>query len=499
MTTIVLPEAAPQISQGRCRSSSPLLVLLGVVLFGVFWSPAFFVPFWQDDYTFLLDARQAAQEGRPWFSSFSADSPVCFWRPVSVGVYWRFVEQVLAGNVLAAHVANLLLLLAATVSVGWLTAAFLRIRLPDADAAFGGLLAGFLYGIHGAHLLTVAWVAGAQESFVVLFCALALRFWLIAATTAGRRGNLAGTAVLACTALALLSKETAVVLPALEVVLILWIWPTHKPSRRIWLLMAMSIGLTGFWWFLHERLTLPPPAPYRMTWGLNIPRNALSLGLFSMNVPRESLRGMLVDRSIVAALWATACLALQAVGCVLLLRGARIGRWDILPLTAFAVVGLAPHLFLAWNCYEYYTSIALVGYALVVGMAACTTMFMRTAVLLLIAAAAISVDGNFLLDQPSLFARARWGQRQLEQIQSMRDANPEAFQGPIYARVEDDRKFQSFGVAGLAYTLNRRAEDIVVLGPGAPVPEAGCCMIVVPDEGDVRVKTHLDKKGRGPR
>ena len=534
---------------------------LGIALFLVSWAPALTVPFWQDDFGFLDNARQAVKTAQPWFSDFWGDGSSCFWRPVSVGLYWRFVEQVLGGNAFAAHVLNLFLLLAASASVGWLTATFLRIRFGDDgrdhsrvgnrvgqanrgvggtsvagrlanqlqdvieskrglrvppmtcatlshptqiirdSAAAGGLLAAFLYGIHSCHFLSVAWGCGSQESFVVLFCALTLRYWLVAITTVGRRANWAAAAVVAGTVAALLSKEVAAVLPALEAILAVAICGAGVPparaaetaapqkpiaifrrllSRQNCLLAACSIGVTLLWWLVHRRLVSPASPPYRMALGWNVLRNAACLGLFALNVPREAIRFTIEKHSLAACLWGISCLGVQVVGCAWLLRGrpANGNRRDACALAAFFAAALAPHLFLAWNCYAYYASIALLAYAILVGwaaggprlassplkkgtgselMGATTTkndgreapvpLFQRAAraaIGLLVVAAAVSTLGNYVLDYPALVARARWANRQLEIIRSLAAANPTSFQRTIYVKVEDDRKFQGF-------------------------------------------------------
>jgi len=51
--------------------------------------------------------------------------------------------------------------------------------------------------------------------------------------------------------------------------------------------------------------------------------------------------------------------------------------------------------------------------------------------------------------------------------------------------VEDDHKFQGFGVSGMAYTLNRLTSAFVVLPPGYRVSPVRQPTIVVPAQGDV--------------
>ena len=465
-----------------------LLALGAIAFLLIFWSPAIFIPYWQDDYGFLLQAREAASRHESWFSDFVSTSRSCFWRPLSVGLYWRFVEQTLNGDACAAHALNLVLLAASSAAVGWLVAALLRVRFPEIDARFGGILAGVLYGVHGARFLPVAWACGVQESFLILFSALTLRFWLVAITADGAGGILAAAAILPCAALAFLSKETAIILPVLAMILAAWIGPNKRLARRTWLLGAALIAITGLWWLIHQRLvTQPPPEQYRMQLGMNVLRNGACLSLFLLNMPRETVRFVLTEHSLTAAIWGVTCVALQLGGCVVLWRVARdrIRRWDVCLGIVFLAVGLAPHLPMGWNCYEYYASMGLMAYAILVGMAAQRTRWMWTGAAMIVLSSAIGVAGNYLLPYPSLIARAHWSQRQLDIVREMRDADPRAFQTPIYLNVEDPHKFLGMSVPGLAYTLGLRVNDFVPLPSAQNPPRPSSTVLVVPAEGDV--------------
>jgi hypothetical protein len=503
---------------------------LAVAVFITFWSQAVTVPFSQDDYSYLYSARQSHREGRPWSAGLLDVPRDSFqWRPLSFWPYWPLVERVFGGDARAAHALNVALLLLASAAVGWLATLLLRTRwpgatvhgrtlnvagtrrvpsarvppvcasgesgrhtpcacyIPDSDAALGGLLAALFYGLHGVHFLSAAWASASNQSLVTLFCTLSLGFWLIACTVAGVNGCLAGVAAVACSVAALLTKEFGAVLPLLQLLLLAWIWPQHKPTLRVWILGLLSLGATGIWWLVRRHLGLAPPPPeYALQLGLNVPRNAISFCLFLLNVPRESLRFLLVQHSLAAGLWALACLGLQLAGCTLLLRGttARLGWRDYGLAAAFTITGCAPCLLLARNCYAYYLSVALIPYAILLGLAATQARRVAMALLLIVASAAISTAGNHLLPYPGLIGRAHWAQRQLEIVKSLRDAHPEAFRGPVYLDVKDDHTFQGFGVGGLAWRLDQRPEDFVILGP-ANLTEKRPWVLVVPAEGDV--------------
>ena len=455
-----------------------------------FWLQAITVPFLRDDYSYLYAARQSHRAGRPWFAGLlDAPRDSFQWRPLSFSPYWPLVERVFGGDARAAHALNIVLLFLAAAAVGWLATMLLRAAWPGSNAALGGLLAALFYGLHGAHFLSAAWASASNQSLVTLFCALALGFWLIACTVAGVKGCLAGVTAIVCSVAALLTKEFGAVLPLLQLLLLAWIWPRHKPTLRVWILGMASLGVTGTWWLVRRRLGLPPPPPeYAIHLGLNVPRNAISLGLFLLNVPRESLRFMLLQHSLGAGLWAITCLALQAAGCTLLWYGnaVRLSRRDYGLAAAFTITGCAPCLLLAWNCYAYYLSVALIPYAILLGLAASQARRARLAILLIVASAAISTAGNHLLPYPAAVARAHWARRQLEIVASLRDGNPKVFRGTVYVHVEDDHKFQGFGVCGLAYALDKRPEDFVILDPAKPVMKDRR-VLVVPADGDTRL------------
>jgi hypothetical protein len=478
----------PLVARENSRRRILLLSAVGAIVLVALWWQAFFVPFWQDDYAFLLYARDAQAQGKPWYSVLLGGSSEYFWRPLSVDLYWRALYGVWGGDLRAAHAAGIVLLLLASAAVGWLVTAILRIRAAG-HATLGGFWAALLYGLHGSHFLPVVWASGAQDSLLVLFSALALRFWLMAYDAPIRNGLLHAMAGVGCFTLALMSKETAMVVPLLQATLVAWLWPVRRPSQRTLAIVLLFFGITGLWWLIHQRLTLPPPPPYQLKLGSNVLRNAASLVLFSLNVPREALRFVLARRSIGAGVWGAACLALQVAGCGLWLRAGKnhIRRADLLALAAFAAVGLGPYLFLTWNCYEYYTSLALVAYAVLMGVAVRNTKVIWPALLLLVAASAISTLGNFWLDYPAVVARAKWGQRQIDFLRARQAADGPAFPVPLRVIVEDDRRFQTFGVDGLAYTLGLRRKDVVTLSSrrGAEPGQ----VLVVPPEGDVYFTT----------
>jgi len=380
----------------------------------LFWSPAVFAPFWQDDFGCMLHAREAAAQGKSWAADFTKSPDDCFWRPMKMLLYWRPL-QALGGNPVVAHCFNLLLLLASSAAVGRLTATLLglrfpKTRFPDADPALGGVAAMLFYGVHNVQFLPVAWACVVQDPMFILFAALCLHFWLVAISTGGRRGAIAAVAVFPCAVAAMSCKEVAIVLPALAAVLAVWVQPPNRPfyrlPKRAWLLGVLLAGATGLWWIVHQRMTVPPPDEYRMRFGMNLLRNGTCLSLFLFEVPREAIRFAIEKHSAIAAVWGAACFATAFSGFIVLIcavRG-RMGRRDDLCVLAFVALGFGPHLPPAWNCYEYYAGTALAGFAIFVGMASHRPRRLAVALLLLLGASTLAVAGNYLLPYPAVLA-----------------------------------------------------------------------------------------------
>lgn len=464
-------------------SRQRLLLLAGAaaLLLLVFWSQALFVPYWQDDYFFLLDALSARLTGESWLAPFFPEEKTNFWRPLGMESYWRFVEGVLDGHVVAAHAVNVLLLIASAAAVGWFTATFARLYAPDREALPAGVLAFFLYGVHASHFLPAAWAAAANDSVAVLFAAVALRFWLVVTTAEHGKAGRAVLTVL-CLALALLSRDSAIVLPALGLLLTLWLRPRYRPSCTAWVTGGACICVALAWLLLRDYFTLPADPAYKMRFGLNVLRNTGALVLFLFNTPFEALRFFFfVEPSPRYVLWGVACFAPQAVAFVILLRGARarLGKTGVLILGAFFIVGCAPYFLLSVNCYPYYISLGLFAYAMVAGLARLDRRRLTGVLMLTVFSSTLATLGNFHLDSPSHIGRARWAERQLESLQSLHRVQPELFAAPLVVVVEDEHRFLGFRTEGIAYRLGIPIADILVSEPGErPV-------LVVPKAGDV--------------
>ena len=129
---------------------------------------------------------------------------------------------------------------------------------------------------------------------------------------------------------------------------------------------------------------------------------------------------------------------------------------------------------------------ALVAYALLAAIAAHRERAMTVAIVLALVSSVLFAAGNYRLEYPALIARAQWGERQLQLLESWQAQQPGLLAVRVFVRIEDAQKFQAFGAAGLAYRLGLDPANIIGLHPEDPAP-AGSVVIVVPASGDVRV------------
>jgi protein O-mannosyl-transferase len=153
------------------------------------------------------------------------------YRPIlllSYAVQW----WIHGGEPLAFHTLNVFLHVAATLL---LAALLLRLGIPP-PAAIGSAL---LFAVHPIHVEAVTSVVGRGETqsaaLALAFLLLSLRF-----VDGGRRRWEALLAALVCYALALLTKESAVVAPALFVLCLLWLGEEGLIRRTIG---ALRVGL----------------------------------------------------------------------------------------------------------------------------------------------------------------------------------------------------------------------------------------------------------------
>lgn len=454
------PTRADRLALGILLAAMPLL-----------WLPAAWTPFWGDDYHYLSGAHLANEAGTPWLTTFWPEQPLYFWRPLSQEAWWRVVEGVLGGDVRLAHAALLVFHALAAIAVGLLARTLAR-ACAWRDAGTIAALAAMLYGVLALHLLPVHWVAAANSPLLVLFSALAMAAWLAAGQAAGARQALLAVATPPLLALALLSKESAVLAPVLMVVLS--IFAGRRPGRAQVLAWVACLAVAAGWLALRARATGAPAPEYAYAFGGNLVRNTASLCAWLLNVPREALRMLATGATAAGAAWAAAAALPVLVGLGLAVRGgvSRLAprQWLLLPVAVG--IAYAPYLPLQWNSYAYYAAVAAIVPAIALARLLAGRRVAPVVALLLAVSSAIAVEGTRRLDHPGLLGRARWAESTLRELER------QSPRPPLSVVVEDEQRFYAIGGAGLAWRLGLAPGDVRRV---AACPQEGACLQVRAD------------------
>ena len=440
---------------GKHAKASPdaVAMLLLLLFAAALWAPALSTPFWGDDYFYLYNAHAANVGGESWWHTFWPRQPLQFWRPLSQEAYWRVVDSVLGADVLRAHAVNLLLYLCAAGCVGLLGHALARACGWEHASRIGLLAAGF-YAISAVGLLPVHWVAAANSPMLVALTASILCAWLHAPCARGgmRFGLLA--AIPPLFAATLLSKESAVLTPLLMGVASLF--AAQRPRLGDTATWFACIAIATVWLWLRALATESTASQYAFAFGMNLPRNAASLGAWLLNVPREALRMLATGDALRGAAWALAAALPALAGWLLALRGghARLTLRQWACMIAFLLLAYAPYFPLAWNSYEYYAAVAAILPAIALARCLQGRMAVVFVALLLGVSGLVAVEGTRRLDHPGLVGRARWAEAALRELEKS------PVPSPLLIQVEDEQRFYAIGAAGLAWRLGLKAEDI---------------------------------------
>ena len=198
-------------SQGRRRTTIPFVILV-MVISALPFLPALRYGFVYDDDVQVVDTvsvRSVQTPANYFFTSVwtlrNSAIPLNFnyYRPLFYS--WLRVSAALFGvHPLPWHLAVLLTHLAVTVLVFFL----LRRHLRGPWMAVAGSL---VFGLHPVHIESVVWISGVTDPLAALGVLGSFLLWLRKMETP-RIGLLIGS--LACYGAALMSKETAVALPA---------------------------------------------------------------------------------------------------------------------------------------------------------------------------------------------------------------------------------------------------------------------------------------------
>ena len=205
--------------------------------------PAMSGGFFADDYTFVVYNRPInAPDGlrRTWLTTEAMD-----YFPVTYSALW-FEWRLWGGHPAGYHVVNVLLHAAGAVLV-WRV--LRRLRVP------GAWLAGALFAVHPVAAASAAWITELKNTLSLVFCAASLLVFLNFDERAGpafpRFQLFKYLLSLALFLLALLSKTSVVMLPAV-LLLCAW-WRRGRISRKDilrslpFLALSLALGLVTIW------------------------------------------------------------------------------------------------------------------------------------------------------------------------------------------------------------------------------------------------------------
>jgi tetratricopeptide (TPR) repeat protein len=238
------PPCPPRLAPGRPVRSKLVRVRVAVgalvIALGLLavYGPALSGGFILDDDRLLANSRLVrAADGlyRFWFSTQAAD----YW-PVTNSSFW--LEWRLWGSEPTGyHVTNVVLHFLSAL-LFWNVLA--RMRVP------GAFLAALVFAVHPVNVQSVAWISQRKNTLALVFYLASIRAFL--ASESGSRGWYAAS--LAAFVLAMLSKGSVAVLPAVLLGLVAWSRPVERRDLVRVLpfgLVAVSLTAVNVWFQSH--------------------------------------------------------------------------------------------------------------------------------------------------------------------------------------------------------------------------------------------------------
>jgi hypothetical protein len=219
----------PGRERDRPSSAAPSLsrwvVLLPALVAVVLNLPGLGLGYFWDDFYFL----SFNGHGDVW-ANLLPDAHATFYRPISLGVYFKVLRFLDPANGVLGHVLNLAALVGVVILLVLLVS---RLCGPRA-----GLFSGLIFASYGHVSGLVAWVSCSQDLLAILF--------VIAAFLLRHRGR--DVAALACATVALLCKEPAI---AAFPVLVFWDWLVGRAAKRPKLQLAGYAAVALAWAAFH--------------------------------------------------------------------------------------------------------------------------------------------------------------------------------------------------------------------------------------------------------
>lgn len=426
-------------------SSAKILIILFILINMVLWLPAIFIPFWGDDYYFLMQAREARLSNTSWLTPFISESSTGFWRPLSMDVPWRFIEGYLDGHPIKAHCFSFVIWFISITCTYLLTFNISKALKWDKPEIIS-MVAACLYSFSAVHFLVLHWVSAINSSFLVIFISLSLSLWVAICYSSKNRLSLYAL-FLAFQMFALFSKESAVLLPALMLSLSLFIQKKLKVADTVILIVCVAICVV--WLYFFQQFTHNRNSSYEIVFGTNIIHNTIALFAWALNIPRESIRMLFNGQTLSAINWLVPILILMAAFIFFVINGAKkySSKYQLIAIIGFVIFAYVPYFLLSHQSYEYYAAVAIILPTIFASKCLLRANRFYVGLLLFAAASFISIQGSRILDYPSLIGRAYWAEAQLDRLKNIELNDRTKF------CTNNHHRFYAIGIKGLSWRL----------------------------------------------
>lgn len=299
--------------------------------------------FSQDDWYFLLISRASNLDDVLRFFNPFTQSGFAFFRPLGTQLYYFIFNQ----NPLTMHIFMLLL----QSFNGYLVIRLVeRLKLKSPTS----ILIGILYTISSVHFLSLYYIAATQQLLATTFSLLSLIYFM------DRKHSTSALLFV----LALFSKETAIVVPAVALILILLsrsksTFKSFLPYGTIFVLYLLIRLMTSSGVQAEYQLSFGPSVLTNLRWyflfAANLPEALVSYGLPRMGINLIQFISDYGTSALIITL-SSSLVALFALTRLVLSK-----RWLY---ALWFVVGLGPVILLRDHLYPHYLDLALIPFLL---------------------------------------------------------------------------------------------------------------------------------------
>jgi hypothetical protein len=430
------------------------LVILFVLINSALWFPAIFTPFWGDDYYFLSQAREARLGKTSWLIPFISESSTGFWRPLSMDVAWRVIENYLDGNPIWAHIFSFKMWFISVICF-YLLAFNVSKALNWDKPRITSLIASCLYSFSAVHILVLHWVSAINSSFLTISICLTLTLWVVFINSKKNRFILC-ILIPTMQLFALFCKELAVLLPGLMLCISLFI-NRKLTSTQMFTWMA-CIVICIVWFYFFKQFTHSRHSSYEIEFGFNIIQNSVGLAAWMLNIPREAIRMFVSGQFLNATIWLIPILTLMYIFLHFGISGIRkfLSKFQLVAIVGFVFFGYGPYFVLSSQSYEYYAAVAIILPIIVIARGLLFNNRVYLGLLVFATASFVSIQGSRMLDYPSLIGRAYWAEAQFTWLKSQQIGTP------LIVHLNNQHQFYAMGLKGLAWQLNIPEHNIIL-------------------------------------